>query len=66
MSALVSPARAAAAWVLSRCRRFDAWSQQTVDSARIRFALDDRDAALCARLCLSVLQNTSAFVYNDI
>ena len=63
MSTGVSPARAAAAWVLSRCRRFDAWSQQTVDSARIRFALDDRDAALCARMCLSVLQNAALCDY---
>ena len=59
MSAAVSPARRAAAYVLSRCRRFDAWSQQTLESARVRFSLDERDAALCARLCLSVLQNAA-------
>ena len=59
MSRSVSPARAAAIWVLSRCRRFDAWTQQTADSARTKFSLSDRDAALCLRLCRSVLQNAA-------
>ena len=45
--------------MLSRCRRFDAWSQQTLDTARKRFSLDERDAALCSRLCLTVLQNAA-------
>ena len=59
MSGTVSPARSAAAYVLSRCRRFDAWSQQTAEGARWKFGLDERDAALCARLCLGVLQNAA-------
>ena len=63
MSGTVSPARAAAAWVLSRCRRFDAWSGQTADSAREKFGLDERDAALCLRLCRSVLQNAALLDY---
>ncbi len=63
MSGAVSPARSAAVWVLSRCRRFEAWSQQTLDSAREKFVLSDRDAALCARLCLGVLQNAALCDY---
>ena len=59
MSRAVSPARTAAIWVLSRCRRFDAWTQQTAESARIKFSLSERDAALCLRLCRSVLQNAA-------
>ncbi len=59
MSSEVSPAREAAAWVLGRCRRFDAWSQQTLDAARSRYHLDERDAALCTRMCMSVLQNAA-------
>lgn len=63
MSRAVSPAREAALYVLSRCRRFDAWSQQTLESARARFALEPRDAALCSRMCLAVLQNASLCDY---
>ena len=59
MGERVSPARTAAAWVLSRCGRFDAWSSQTLQAARDKFSLSDKDAALCARLCLSVLQNAA-------
>ena len=59
----VSPARRAAVYVLSRCRRFEAWSSQTAESARVKFALNDRDAALCSRLCLSVLQNAALCDY---
>ena len=55
----LSPARAAAGYVLSRCRRFDSWSQQTLNAARAKFKLSDRDAALCERLCLTVLQNAA-------
>ena len=55
----ISPARSAAAYVLSRCRRFDAWSAQTLQTARGKYALNDKDAALCARLCLGVLQNAA-------
>ena len=45
--------------MLSRCRRFEAWSRQTLDAARERFSLSERDAALCERLCLAVLQNAA-------
>ena len=63
MNGAVSPARTAAIWVLSRCRRFDSWSGQTLDSARVKFSLDDRDTALCFRLCRSVLQNAALLDY---
>ena len=59
MSEAISPARAAAAYVLSRCRRFDAWAPQTLAAAREKYKLSDRDAALCERMCLSVLQNAA-------
>lgn len=59
MSEKRSAARDAALYVLGRCRRFDAWSQQTLQSASERFSLDSRDAALCSRLCLTVLQNAA-------
>jgi len=59
MSDAVSPAREAAAYVLGRCRRFDAWSPQTLQAAFERFKLSERDSALCTRLCRAVLQNAS-------
>ena len=40
-------AREAALYVLARCRRFDAWSQQTIQTAAEKFSLDERDTALC-------------------
>ena len=52
-------AREAALYALGRCRRFDAWSQQTLDTAVQKYSLDSRDTALCYRLCLSVLQNAA-------
>lgn len=58
-----SAARTAALYVLSRCRRFDAWSSQALQKAGDKFALDGRDRALCARLCLSVLQNAALCDY---
>lgn len=58
-----SAARRAALYVLSRCRRFDAWSQQTLESAGEKFNLDGRDRALCTRLCRSVLQNAALCDY---
>ena len=59
----VSAARRAAAHVLSRCRRFDAWSAQTLESAIGKYRLSERDAALCTRLCRSVLQNAAWLDY---
>ena len=45
--------------MLGRCRRFSAWSQQTIQKAAEKYSLDKRDAALCSRLCLLVLQNAA-------
>ena len=59
----VSAARRAAAHVLSRCRRFDAWSAQTLESAIGKYRLSERDAALCTRLCRCVLQNAAWLDY---
>lgn len=59
MSDTVSPAREAAVYVLGRCRRFDAWSPQTLQAAFERYKLSERDTALCTRLCRCVLQNAA-------
>ncbi len=59
----VSNAREAALYVLARCRRFDAWSQQTIQTAADKFSLDERDSALCTKLCLDVLQNAALCDY---
>ena len=56
-------AREAALYVLARCRRFDAWSQQTIQTAAEKFSLDERDTALCTKLCLDVLQNAALCEY---
>lgn len=56
-------AREAALYVLARCRRFDAWSQQTIQTAAEKFTLDERDTALCTKLCLDVLQNAALCDY---
>ena len=53
----ISKARQAAAYVLGRCRRFEAWSGQTLQSAIGKYKLDERDAALCTALCRAVLRN---------
>ena len=52
-------ARGAALAVLERCRRDGAWSSDALDSALKRDELEGRDAALAARLVLSVLQNSA-------
>jgi len=44
---------------LERCRRDGAWSGQTMDDIINKNALERRDAALAARICLGVLQNVS-------
>lgn len=50
-------AREAALTALERCRRSGAWSQETVDSAITKYALDGRSAALASNICLGTLQN---------
>ncbi len=52
-------ARRAALETLERCRKDGAWSAAALDGVLKRHALDHRDAALTARLCLGVLQNSS-------
>ena len=63
MKSKVTGARAAALYVLSRCRRFDAWSPQVLAKAVELYHLDERDSALCSRLCLGVLQNSALMDY---
>ena len=56
-------ARLAALESLMRCRRDGAWSGAATDAVIQKYALDRRDAALAARLCLGVLQNESLCDY---
>jgi len=56
-------AREAALEALTRCRRDGSWSGAAIDTAIRQYALDRRDAALAARLCLGVLQNESLCDY---
>ena len=51
-------AREAALTALERCRRDGAWSGGSIDGIIKKYALDRREAALAARLCLGVLQNS--------
>ena len=51
-------ARQAALENLERFRRDGAWSGSGIDSAIKKYGLDGREAALTARLCLGVLQNS--------
>lgn len=55
-------ARKAALEALERCRRDGAWSASSLDAVLKKHTLEKRDAALAARLCLGVLQNS---VYCD-
>ena len=55
-------ARKAALEALERCRRDGAWSASSLDAVLKKYALEKRDAALAARLCLGVMQNS---VYCD-
>ena len=56
-------ARQAALENLERFRRDGAWSGSGIDSAIKKYSLDGREAALTARLCLGVLQNSSLCDY---
>ncbi len=51
-------ARRAALDILERCRRSGGWSGAAIDSAIKKQGFDKRDAALCGRLCLGVLENS--------
>ncbi len=52
-------ARAAALDALEKCRRNGAWSGAVIDSTVKKEELSGRDAALCSRLILGVLQNAA-------
>ena len=52
-------ARKAALEALERCRRDGAWSASALDAVQKKYDLERRDAALTARLCLGVLQNSA-------
>lgn len=56
-------ARYAALLCLERYRRDGAWSGAGIDSIIKKYRLERRDAALTARLCLGVLQNSSLCDY---
>lgn len=56
-------ARQAALENLERFRRDGTWSGSGIDSVIKKYGLDGREAALTARLCLGVLQNSSLCDY---
>ena len=56
-------ARQAALAALQRCRRDRAWSSQVIDGIIREQLSDGREAALAARLCLGVLQNSALLDY---
>jgi len=60
---MVLSARAAALTALERCRRDGVWSGAAIDNAIKKYALDKRDSAFAATLCLGVLQNSSLCDY---
>ena len=56
-------ARQAALENLERFRRDGTWSGSGIDTVIKKYKLDGREAALTARLCLGVLQNSSLCDY---
>lgn len=52
-------ARQAALQALQRCRRDGAWAGASLDSMIRKAGLSEKDAALAAKLCLGVLQNST-------
>lgn len=52
-------ARRAALEAMERCRRGGAWSASALDAVQKQYGLERRDASLCMRLCLGVLQNSA-------
>ena len=54
---MAETARQTAYRILMRCRKNGAWSENTISSEISRAKLDGRDAALCSRIVLGVLQN---------
>lgn len=55
--------RQAAYRVLMRCRRSGAWSEDAISSEITRSGLDSRDGALCSRIVMGVLQNSTLLDY---
>ena len=56
-------ARQAAYQVLMRCRKNGAWSEDAISSEIDRCGLSRRDGALCSRIAIGVLQNSSLLDY---
>jgi len=56
---MAGDARFSALTALERCRRNGAFSQDALSRVIVADGLDSRDAALCAQLCLGVLQNAT-------
>ncbi len=44
--------------ILTRCRKNGSWSEDAIHAELQKSALDTKDAALCARISMGVLQNT--------
>lgn len=44
--------------ILTRCRKNGAWSEDTIHAELTKSALSEKDAALCSKISMGVLQNT--------
>lgn len=55
---MADTARQAAYRVLTRCRKNGAWSEDAISAEIKKGALNEKDAALCAKISMGVLQNT--------
>ncbi len=60
---MADTARNAAFRVLTRCRKNGAWSEDAVSAEVKRGQLHEKDAALCAKIALGVMQNTEYLDY---
>lgn len=49
--------------VLMRCRKAGAWSEDAINTEITNSGLNGRDAALCSKIALGVMQNTSLLDY---
>lgn len=60
---MADTARQAACRVLARCRKNAAWSEEAIRAEISRSGLNENDAALCSKISIGVLQNSSLLDY---
>lgn len=60
---MADSARQAAFRVLTRCRKNGAWSEDAISAEIKKSALGEKDAALCSKISMGVMQNTELLDY---